>query len=83
MLAKYPQLSMHGTDFKGLFKDPPELCGATCAYLATGKAKEIRGMYFDCRQDIERVCAVGREKLQEDVLYTLKVDFLDGYKNEP
>jgi len=83
MLKMYPALTQHGTDFKSLFKDPPALCGATCAYLATGKAKEIRGMYFDCRQDIERVCAVGREKLQEDFLYTLKVDFVDGYRNEP
>ncbi|KAJ4509691.1 hypothetical protein HRR83_006995 [Exophiala dermatitidis] len=83
LLERYPQLTQHGTDFKSLFKDPPELCGATCAYLATGKAKEIRGMYFDCRQDIERVCSVGREKLLQDFLYRLKIDFIDGYKNEP
>jgi len=83
ILNKYPALSRNRTDFKSLFKDPPELCGATCAYLATGKAKEIRGMYFDCRQDIERVCAVGRENLQKESLYSLRVDFIHGYANEP
>ncbi len=83
MMEKYPSLTQHGTDFQSLFKDPPELCGATCAYLATGKAKEIRGLYFDCRQDIEKVCALGRDQLKEKDLYVLKMDFLEGYKNEP
>ncbi|EXJ95922.1 hypothetical protein A1O1_01047, partial [Capronia coronata CBS 617.96] len=83
LLERYPQLSRHGTDFKDLFKYPPELCGATCVYLATGKAKEMRGMYFDCREDIELVCAVGHDDLQKDFLYALKVDFVDGYKIEP
>ena len=79
----YPSLSQHGTDFKSLFKDSPELCGATCAYLASGKAKELKGMYWDCRQDIEHVVAVGREKLKKEFLYTLRMDFIEGYRNEP
>lgn len=37
--------------FKDLFKDGPTLCGQTCAYLATGRGKELRGLflggYFD------------------------------------
>jgi len=83
MLEKYPALTQHGTDFQSLFKDPPGLCGATCAYLASGRAAAIRGLYFDCRQDIEKVCAVGRDQLRANDLYVLKVDFLDGYRNEP
>jgi len=80
---KYPALTQHGTDFQALFKDPPELCGATVAYLGAGKAKELRGMYWDCRQDIEKVKAYGRERLQKEMKYTLKVEFLQGYENEP
>lgn len=40
-------------------------------------------MYWDCRQDIERVLAYGREKLQMEGKYALKVDFIPGYENEP
>ena len=83
LLEKYPTLTSHGTDFRALFKDPPELCGATVTYLAAGKAKELRGMYWDCRQDIEKVKAYGRERLQNEGKYTLKVEFLEGYENEP
>lgn len=68
---------------ESLFIDSPQLCGNTCAYLATGRAKEIRGLYFDCRQDIERVCGLGRETLKKSGLYTLKVEFHHGYCNEP
>ncbi|KAL1612288.1 hypothetical protein SLS60_000512 [Paraconiothyrium brasiliense] len=32
--------------FKGLFKDPPILCGQTCAWLATGEGKDLRGLYI-------------------------------------
>lgn len=32
--------------FKDLFKDVPELCGQTCAWLATGQGKELRGLYL-------------------------------------
>ncbi|KAL6241456.1 hypothetical protein RBB50_011720 [Rhinocladiella similis] len=83
MLEKYPHLTQHGTDFRSLFKDGPELCGATCAYLATGNAKELRGLYLDCRQDVERLKAAGRGKIQQETLNTLTIKFLDGYKNEP
>lgn len=69
--------------FRSMFKDVPELCGQTCAYLAAGKAKELRGCYFDCRQDVERVKTLGREHLQKQAVYKLKVDFVDGYCNEP
>ncbi|KIY00152.1 uncharacterized protein Z520_03837 [Fonsecaea multimorphosa CBS 102226] len=83
LLGKYPSLTQHGTDFQALFKDPPELCGATCAYLAAGKAKELRGLYWDCRQDIERVVGYGRERLMKEGKYVLRMDFIDGYQNEP
>lgn len=32
--------------FIDLFKDPPALCGQTCAFLATGRGKELRGLYL-------------------------------------
>lgn len=59
------------------------VCSATCAYLATGNAKELRGLYLDCRQDVDRLKAAGREKIQKETLNTLTIKFLDGYKNEP
>jgi hypothetical protein len=83
MVEENPSLKAIQSELVKLFKDPPELCGATCAYLATGDAKELRGLYFDCRQDIERVCQAGRKTLEEHGLYGLKIDFLQGYRNEP
>ncbi|KAH2764343.1 hypothetical protein KXV66_007564 [Aspergillus fumigatus] len=47
-----------------IFKDVPELAAGTVAYLSTGRGKALRGLYFDCRQDIERVASFGRETLQ-------------------
>ncbi len=69
-------------EFHKYLQTEPSLCGMTCAYLATGQAKELRGMYFDVRQDIERVASRGRSALQKGRLYTLKVDFIEDYANE-
>lgn len=80
---KYPQLFEAAEDLKKIFRDPPELCAQTCAYLASGQAKELRGCYFDCRQDIERVKVLGRERIDKEELMTLKMQFLEGYSNEP
>ncbi|KAK5443253.1 hypothetical protein LTS15_010788 [Exophiala xenobiotica] len=66
-----------------IFKDVPELCANTVAYLASGQAKELRGHYFDCRHDIERVCSFGKATLDKQGLYNLGVKFLPGYENEP
>ncbi len=33
----------------------PELCGQTCVYLATGRAKELRGRYINAEKDIQSV----------------------------
>jgi len=66
-----------------IFKDVPELCANTVTYLATGRALALRGCYWDCRQDIERVCSFGRETLDKYGLYKLGVQFLPGYQNEP
>ena len=66
-----------------IFKDVPELCGNTVAYLASGRAKELRGHYFDCRHEIERVCSFGYETLKHYGLYNLGMKFLPGYENEP
>jgi hypothetical protein len=32
--------------FKHLFKDGPSLCGQTCAWLASGRGKELRGLFL-------------------------------------
>jgi len=32
--------------FMELFKDPPGLCGQTCAFLASGRGKDLRGLYL-------------------------------------
>jgi NAD(P)-dependent dehydrogenase (short-subunit alcohol dehydrogenase family) len=83
VLDKYPDLYEKRAEFQKLFRDPPELCGQTCAYLATGKARDIRGMYFDCRQDVEIVCGYGRERLEKEGMNVLTVGFCEGYGNEP
>jgi hypothetical protein len=69
--------------YKDLFKDAPELCGQTCAFLAAGKGKDLRGLYLDCRQDITKLLATGRGVLKEKGLNSLGVEFLEGYCNEP
>ena len=69
--------------YNDLFKDTPELCGQTCAFLASGIGTGLRGLYLDCRQDITRLLELGREELKRKRLNTLGVEFLDGYCNEP
>ncbi|KAF2021503.1 NAD(P)-binding protein [Aaosphaeria arxii CBS 175.79] len=69
--------------FMELFKDEPALCGQTCAFLASGRGKELRGLYLDCRQDISRLLEKGREALLKEKRNLLTVNFLDGYCNEP
>jgi len=76
-------IKKEGAAFEDLFKDTPELCGQTCAFLASGKGKELRGFYVDCRQDVGKLLEVGREGLKSKGLNTLGVKFLDGYCNEP
>jgi hypothetical protein len=66
-----------------IFKDMPELCANTVSHIAAGRAKELRGAYFDCRQDTEKVNSFGFQTLKKYGLYNLKVDFLPGYENEP
>jgi hypothetical protein len=41
--------------FKDLFKDGPTLCGQTCAYLTTGKGKELRGLFLGNRLSFRTV----------------------------
>lgn len=81
-------LSEHSTleeqaKMRAIFRDSPELCANTVAYLAAGRARELRGAYFDCRQDIQRVNSFGFETLRKYGLYNLKVAFVPGYENEP
>jgi hypothetical protein len=69
--------------FQALFKDDPSLCGQTCAFLASGRGKELRGLYLDCRQDVGLLLEKGRETLLKEKRNTLTVNFLEGYCNEP
>jgi NAD(P)-dependent dehydrogenase (short-subunit alcohol dehydrogenase family) len=69
--------------FMTLFKDPPALCGQTCAFLASGRGIDLRGFYLDCRQDVGKLLEKGRETLLKEKRNTLTVNFLDGYCNEP
>jgi hypothetical protein len=69
--------------FMELFKDHPSLCGQTCAWLATGRGKELRGLYLDCRQDVGVLLEKGRDELLKEKRNTLTVNFLEGYANEP
>lgn len=57
------------------------LCGATCVYIASGKAKVLKGRYFDCEQDIGYVVSHPEEIVEED-LYRLGVRFLGGLPND-
>lgn len=69
--------------FMELFKDEPSLCGQTCAWLASGRGKELRGLYLDCRQDVGVLLEKGRGELLKEKRNTLTVNFLEGYANEP
>ncbi|KAF1835115.1 NAD(P)-binding protein [Decorospora gaudefroyi] len=69
--------------YKHLFKDGPPLCGQTCAWLATGQGKELRGLFLDCRQDVSKLLEYGRENLLKENRNKLTVNFIDGYCNEP
>ncbi|KAF2227546.1 3-oxoacyl-reductase [Elsinoe ampelina] len=66
-----------------LFKDVSELCGNTVAYLSSGKAKDLRGLYIDCRQDLEMLQNAGRPTLRKHGFNNLGVKFLPGFENEP
>lgn len=55
----------------------PELCGRTCVFLATGKAKELRGRYVDVRNDIEAVLEQAVVVRREN-LYDLGIRELGG-----
>jgi hypothetical protein len=63
------------------FKTSRFLCGATCVFIASGKAKVLKGRYFDCEQDIEQVVSAGEEIIEKD-LYRMKIDFLGGLPND-
>jgi hypothetical protein len=64
------------------FKTSRFLCGATCVFIATGKAKLLKGRYFDCEQDIGHVLSEGKEEIIEKDLYRMKIDFLGGLPND-
>jgi hypothetical protein len=78
----YPELLKTWEHWYTEFKTPASVPGQTAVYLATGAAKEVlRGRYFDCEQDIDFVVRQGREVIEKDDLYDLKVEFI-GLKND-
>ena len=54
-----------------------------CVVGELGGGEELRGLYLDCRQDVDVVRGYGRERLMSEGLNVLKVDFCEGYGNEP
>jgi hypothetical protein len=41
--------------FKHLFKDGPSLCGQTCAWLASGRGTELRGLFLGMYSRVQHV----------------------------
>ena len=80
---KYGDATGDEASFRALFKDEPSLCGQTSVFLASGRAKELRGFYLDCRMDLGKLLDFGRERLRKESRNTLGVQFLDGWCNEP
>jgi hypothetical protein len=78
----YPEMTTKWEGWYKLFKTVAAVPGQTAVYLATGAAKDVlKGRYFDCEQDIDFVVRQGREKLEKDDLYNLKVEFA-GLSND-
>ncbi|KLO14712.1 NAD(P)-binding protein [Schizopora paradoxa] len=66
--------------WKGLLDtagDSPELCAQTCVYIATGKAKELRGRYIDVSKDIQSVVDQA-DIVKKENLYNMSIKQLDG-----
>ncbi|KLO14715.1 NAD(P)-binding protein [Schizopora paradoxa] len=57
--------------------DPPELCAQTCVYLATGKAKELRGRHIDAVKDLQSVVDQA-DIVKKENLYDMSIKQLDG-----
>jgi hypothetical protein len=78
----YPKMVEAMKNWLPLFKTSRFLCGATCVYIASGKAKILKGRYFDCEQDIEAVVAGGKSEIIDKDLYRMKIEFLGGLPND-
>ena len=76
----YPEEVKKWAEFHKTFKCLPAQCAQTCAFLAAGRGKVLRGKYFDCEQDIATVVAAEEHGLNG--LYELKVEFLGGLPND-
>jgi hypothetical protein len=76
----YPDEVKRWAAFHKTFKCLPAQCAQTCAFLAAGRGKVLKGKYFDCEQDIATVVGAGERGL--DGLYELKVEFLGGLPND-
>jgi len=72
-----PGITNHIKGFLQNLVNPPELCGQTCVYLASGKASELRGRYINAERDIESM-ANQAEIVKKENLYDLGVRELGG-----
>lgn len=55
----------------------PELCAQTCVYLASGKAKELRGRYINSERDVESMVEQA-DIVKKENLYDLGIRELGG-----
>ncbi|KLO14714.1 NAD-binding protein [Schizopora paradoxa] len=70
-----PGFSTRIREWVDAFIDPPELAGQTCVYLATGKAKELRGRYIEAEKDIDAVVEQA-EIVRKENLYDTTIRML-------
>jgi hypothetical protein len=82
VVEKYPERAKALQDWLPFFKTDRMLCGATAVYIASGKAKILKGRYFDVEQDIEDVVNAGPSEIIDKDLYRMKIDFLGGLAND-
>jgi len=78
----YPKLAEGLKNWLPRFKTSRFLCGATCVYIASGKAKVLKGRYLDSEQDIGQVVAAGPEEIIKKDLYRMQIPFLGGLPND-
>ena len=79
----YPAFAAQRPVWVKSFVTEPRLCGAVCVFLATGRARHLRGRYIDVEFDVEAYLRDGvAEEITEGDLHTLRVIFAAGAQND-
>lgn len=81
VVDEFPGVADIFEQFQKTFRTSLDVPGQTCVYIATGKAKALKGKYFDCEQDIQTVVD-NVDEIKKNDLYELKVEFLGGLPND-